>query len=180
MPGFVIHIAVGKEYIKKHKNEIKNESEFFKGILAPDMISLLNKDIEKSKTHYGIWKNGETIVFFDKFFNDEKVDMNNDYWKGYFIHLLTDSDFYLKYFKEETLELRKNNDKYYYDYECLNKSLMKKYHIDNIEDENVTKCMGYINGTPKYLKEDKVEQFINDFSDISIEEQIRLIKKKNI
>ena len=22
MPGFVIHIAVGKEYIKKHKNEI--------------------------------------------------------------------------------------------------------------------------------------------------------------
>ncbi len=33
MPGFVIHIAVGKEYIKKHKNEVKNTEEFFKEYL---------------------------------------------------------------------------------------------------------------------------------------------------
>lgn len=40
MPGFTIHIAVAKEYIKKHKDEIKNEEEFIKGIIDPDYIFL--------------------------------------------------------------------------------------------------------------------------------------------
>ena len=38
MPGFVIHIAVAKEYINKHKNEIKDEKEFLNGVVAPDLI----------------------------------------------------------------------------------------------------------------------------------------------
>ena len=36
MPGFVIHIAIAKEYERKHKNEIKNTEEFIKGAIAPD------------------------------------------------------------------------------------------------------------------------------------------------
>ena len=56
MPGFVIHLAVAKEYMQKHKDEIKNEEEFMRGILEPDLISDLNKNISKGKTHYG--KNG--------------------------------------------------------------------------------------------------------------------------
>ena len=42
MPGFIIHIAVGKEYIKKHENEIKDVDEFIKGIVAQDLSSILN------------------------------------------------------------------------------------------------------------------------------------------
>ena len=105
--------------------------------------------------------------------------MYSDYWKGYFIHLLTDIDFYLKYFKEETLELIKNADTFYYDYDCLNKNLIERYHINNITDENVTKYMEYVEGTPKYLSEDKVVQFIEYFSEINIEKQIKAIMKEN-
>ena len=45
MPGFVIHLAIGQEYLRKQN---KNYSEEFqKGIVAPDFID------DKSKTHYG-------------------------------------------------------------------------------------------------------------------------------
>ena len=178
MPGFIIHIAVGKEYVKKHENEIKNIEEFLKGILAPDLISILNKKINKSITHYGKRGGKELEINLDKFLKDKKVDIKNDYWKGYFIHLITDSYFYIDTFKEETIEIRKNNDSFYYDYDCLNKKLIEKYNIHNIKNKNVSECIQYIDGTPKYLKEGKVIQFIEKISDISIEDQINRIKKK--
>ena len=177
MPGFVIHIAIGKEYIKKHKNEVKNTEEFFKGILAPDLISLLNKNISKDITHYGKWNFIDLEIHLDKFLKDENVDLSKDYWKGYFIHLLTDYNFYLKAFKEETSEVIKNNDNYYYYYDCLNKVLIEKYHIYNITDENITKYMKYTEGEPKYLRADKVIQFITDLSNICIEEKIKIENK---
>ncbi len=179
MPGFIIHIAVGKEYIKKHENEIKDVDEFIKGIVAPDLISILNKEINKSITHYGKWSDKDSMKNLDTFLEDNKVDISKDYWKGYFIHLITDYYFYLESFKDETLEIKKNNDSFYYDYDCLNKSLIKKYNIDNIKDENVSKCIKYINDMPKYLKEEKVIQFIAKLSDISVADQIELIRKKN-
>ena len=46
MPGYVIHIAIATQYIKKHNN-IKNEEEFIKGTIYPDSVS------EKKLTHYG-------------------------------------------------------------------------------------------------------------------------------
>ena len=60
MPGFTIHIAVAKEYAKKHPKEIRDVDEFIKGSIAPDNISLENSDIDKSTTHYGKWGKGET------------------------------------------------------------------------------------------------------------------------
>ncbi len=43
MPGFVIHIAIGQEYLRKHN---KNYSkEFIKGTVEPDFTE------DKTKTH---------------------------------------------------------------------------------------------------------------------------------
>ena len=42
MPGFTIHIAIAKEYAKKHKKEIINEEEFVEGTISPDYISIIN------------------------------------------------------------------------------------------------------------------------------------------
>lgn len=44
MPGFQIHIAIGKRYIKKHK--IENTKDFLRGTIAPDFVE------DKSKSHY--------------------------------------------------------------------------------------------------------------------------------
>lgn len=43
MPGYVIHLAVAKEYAKR-KN-IENTEEFLKGCIMPDMM-------DKSNSHY--------------------------------------------------------------------------------------------------------------------------------
>ena len=176
MPGFVIHIAVGKEYMKKHPDEIKNKEEFLEGVLAPDLIPKLNDKENKSNTHYGKWGNYNMIINLDKFLEDPKVDIGKDYWKGYFMHLLTDKEFYLDYFEEETEKVVQNKDNYYYDYDCLNKSLIEKFQIERNLNDNITKYMNQIEGTPKYLKVEKVIRFIEEIASKSIEEQIQLIK----
>lgn len=33
MPGFVIHLAVAKEYLKRHPEDRENEEEFYRGII---------------------------------------------------------------------------------------------------------------------------------------------------
>lgn len=45
MPGYIIHVAVGKIYAQN--NEIEDLQSFYRGIIDPDMTD------DKSKTHYG-------------------------------------------------------------------------------------------------------------------------------
>ncbi len=172
MPSFVIHIAVAKEYIKNHKNEIKNQEEFIQGAIAPDLISIINKNEDKSKTHYGKWNNVDMEINLDKFLLDSKVDMEKDYWKGYFLHLLTDKKFYMECFRKETENSIDNNDTFYYDFDCLNKPIIEKYEIGKDYDENVTKYMKFVIGKPKYLKEEKVIKFIDEISKSNINSYI--------
>ena len=180
MPGFVIHLAVAKEYMQKHKDEIKNEEEFMRGILEPDLISDLNKNISKGKTHYG--KNGVRKIksYLDLFLADPKVDMSKDYYKGYFVHLVTDNEFYLNYFKDETLDMISKNDSYYHDYDCLNKILMEKFKVGKTYNENVDKFMNYLDEEPEYLNEEKVVDFIEEVTNESIEERIKDIKIESL
>ena len=178
MPGFVIHLAVAKEYMNKHQNEINNKKEFIRGIIEPDLIADLNKNISKGQTHYG--KNGVRKLksYLDLFLADPKVDMTKDYYKGYFVHLFTDNEFYLNYFKTETQDMISNNDSYYHDYDCLNKALMEKYKIGKTYIKDVDKYMNYIEEEPKYLTEEKVVNFIEKITTESIEERIENVKKE--
>ena len=179
MPGFVIHIAIAKQYIKKHKNEIKDEKEFIKGIIKPDLNEEFTEVIKnKSTTHYGAWGNYEITTNIDQFLKDEKVDIKNDYWKGYLLHLLSDHYFYNIDFNEEMKQIIENNDKFYYDYDCLNKTLINKYEIEQMQ--NIKKYMNFFDGEPKYLKIDRIIRFIEKISDFNIEEQIKIIEEKGM
>lgn len=179
MPGITIHIAVAKQYMKKHKLEIKDEEEFFKGSLAPDRNQDMTKSAEnKSETHYGKWQDYETIINIDEFLKDSKVDMEQDYWKGYFLHLLTDHYFCNVYFKKQVDEIKKNNDQFHYDYNCLNKVLLKKYKIEIID--NLKKHMNIYDKQPKYLKESKIIDFIEEISSMNIKDQVEIIKQKGM
>ena len=111
----------------------------------------------------------------DKFLEDPKTNMNTDYFKGYFLHLLTDHYFYNKYFRKETDEEIKNKDGFYYDYDCLNERILKKYEIVLIEE--IKMYMKGIKGTPKYLKPEKVVNFIEEMSNISLKEQEEINRK---
>ena len=181
MPGFTIHIAIAKQYIKKNKEKIKNEEEFIKGSISPD----LNKKMdglteEKSKTHYGLWGRYQVETYINEFLEDVNVDINEDYWKGYFIHLLADHYFYNKerFFKKEYEDMKKNNDKFYNDFDCLNKGLIEKYRIEPLE--NIQKYMNMYDGEPKYLKLDKIVKFIEEISDVNIQDILNIIKQKGM
>ena len=47
MPGYVIHLAVAEEYLKKHKDKDEDYNEFINGVIFPDSIK------DKLLTHYG-------------------------------------------------------------------------------------------------------------------------------
>lgn len=152
MPGYVIHLATANEYIRKHKDEIYNKEEFFKGCIAPDETDKENKKV----THYG---NGSDQVELRKYLQNNNLD--SDYKKGYFLHLITDYIFYNKL-------LECISKKIYNDYDILNDYLIKKYDVkllDEIKDK-----VFYENGQTEILSQELAEKIIDVASNQSLEE----------
>ena len=182
MPGFVIHLAVGKRYIEKHEKQIKNMEDFLKGLIEPDLYKKQNERKEyKVKTHYSKSENNHTIIDINRFLKDKKVDIKKDYWKGYFIHLITDYYFYNIEFIEECKKAKENNDKFYYDYDCLNKDLISKYNINKYKlAPKIKESISVIDGKPKYLTYNKLVDFIEKISNLDINKQIKIIKENGM
>lgn len=179
MPGFTIHIAIAKEYARKHKGEIRNIDEFIEGTIAPDYIPIENKNISKSMTHYGYWGDwtrDDQKIYLEAFLKDSKVDLGIDYWKGYFIHLLADDYFDRIYFRQEAVKAKENNQTFHRDYDCLNAKIVEKYKIKTIE--KIQKYMQCIAEKPRYLDMDKILKFIEDISNMNLKEQEIFIKQK--
>lgn len=169
MPSFAIHLAVAREYVKKCLGDIKNLESFWKGTIAPDLGK--NRE-ERNQFHYV--KDDDNIVDYGDFF--ERHQMINDYEKGYLLHLIVDEAFYCYTFQEETSRMRKNHDNFYYDYDCINYTLLQVYDIPQLNETE-----GYIHqidGIPKYLNIEKILKFIHHISQISLEEQILNIQKQ--
>ena len=150
MAGYVIHLAVAESYIKKHEDDIKDYNRFIEGVIFPDSVS------EKSITHYGE-KSSKTDL--KAFLEDNKID--NDYNKGYFLHLVKDYIFYnklLKYFSKDI----------YNDYDILNEKLQKKFNVTL--PENIKDKVFYKEGKTKVLKLENIIKFIEDVSDYKLDE----------
>ncbi len=143
MAGYVIHLAVGEEYLRNFPNEIINYEKFIEGIIYPDTVS------EKSLTHYGP---KSSQVHLNEFFSDR--DLDNDFNKGYFIHLVTDYLFYNRF-------LTVFSKKYIYnDYDILNKSLEDKFKV-KIPDK-IKNYVFFNIGETKILNLDEVINFIKE------------------
>lgn len=109
MPGYVIHLAIAEKNI--NLSNIRNKEEFVKGVIAPDILKNIGIN-----SHYGNSSNPNLEKFF------EKHNLETDYNKGYFLHLVTDYLFYNRFLKEWSPEI-------YADYNSLNSILIKKYGI---------------------------------------------------
>ena len=73
MPGYVIHLSVAEEYLKKHdKNE--NYLEFIEGVIFPDSVT------DKSLTHYGPSSSQVNLYNFLK-----EHELNDSFTRGYFL-----------------------------------------------------------------------------------------------
>lgn len=148
MAGYIIHLAVGKEYAKN--NRIEDIEEFERGIIAPDLIG----ENDKEKSHYGPSSSKPGL---NKFL--EVRGISNDYDEGYFIHLLTDFLFYNKFLKEWNSEI-------YEDYDKLNERLIKKYNI-KIPSE-IQKTVDFKSGKVSVLDEEELYKFITYVGKINV------------
>ncbi len=155
MPGYVIHLAVGKVYEKN--NKIKNISAFRKGLIAPDMTD------DSPKAHYG---KDSSQPDFKKFLSDNKIF--DEYTEGYFLHLVTDNLFYNCLLKSWSTSI-------YEDYDRLNRIISQRYGIEIPEE--IQDIVKFKNGKPEMLDEEEVAAFIDAVGKINIRE---LLQKGNI
>ena len=149
MPGYVIHLAVTQEYLRK--NNKKKTDDFMLGSVEPDFTT------DKSKTHYG---KSPAYTNLKKYLESNKID--NDFNQGYFLHLVTDYLFYNYYLDE----IRK--PQIYEDYDMTNKFLIEKYKIDlprKVEDKVFFK-----EGIPQILTLELACKVIDEISEYKLEE----------
>ena len=157
MPGYVIHLAVGKIY--SQNNEIEDLKSFEKGIIAPDMSE------DKSKSHYGPYSSSPGL---NRFVQENGISCSYD--EGYFLHLATDYLFYNRF-------LKKWDKIIYEDYDRLNSILIDKYGIKIPED--IQEKVKFKKGKPSILNEDDICNFINSVGRINIR-QITLKGELNL
>lgn len=150
MPGYVIHLAIANEYLKRHENK-EDKEEFIKGVIYPDSVK------DKSITHYG--KNSAHSNLYE-FLCKNKID--NSFYRGYFMHLITDYFFYNRLIDYPTKAI-------YNDYDLLNEFILKKYKFDVppkikevIKKPKSTKL--------KYLSEEMITGFIDETAKVDLYE----------
>ena len=148
MAGYVIHLAVAEAYKVKHIDDIKNYEDFIKGVIFPDSVS------DKSLTHYG---EKSSKVNLKEFLRENEID--NDYNKGYFLHLVTDYIFYNKFLDCFSKDI-------YNDYDILNEIIQKKFNV--IIPESVNDKVFYKRVYTSILAEEKVIKFIEEVSDYKL------------
>lgn len=149
MAGYVIHLAVAEEYIRKHKDENADYKEFIKGVIFPDSVK------DKSETHYGTESSKSNVY---KFLLDKKLDTSFN--RGYFLHLLTDYIFYNKYLDCISKDI-------YNDYDILNRTLINKYNV-KIPKE-VENSVFFLEGELKILSLEMIDNLIEEISNMSID-----------
>lgn len=150
MPGYVIHLAIGKVY--SQNNEIKDLESFKKGIMAPDMQE------DKSKSHYGPFSSSPGIKEFL-----EQKGISDSYNEGYFLHLLTDYLFYNKF-------LNKWEKSIYDDYDIINGDIIKKYGIEIPEE--IKEKVKFKEGKLSILNEEDIYKFIELVGKLNIRQII--------
>lgn len=168
MPSYVIHVAIGQEYIKKHPGNIQNKEQFIQGVIAPD------RDENKQKAHFCI--TDRTNIQLCDYIKTHSI--LSDYEKGYYLHLLTDYLFYSVMFKEENKTAQKEGVGLYSDYDVLTKPLILKYQVELPKE--IEQYSRFVEGKLTYLAFDKISEFIDLVSSFQIEEEIenRLSKKE--
>ena len=153
MAGYVIHLAVGKAYIKNN-SDVQDVDKFLEGTIMPDML-------QKPQSHFG---DDTAKPGLDAFVNSHP--MSSDFNKGYFLHLITDYLFYNKY-----LENFEWTPDVYDDYDRLNKILMERYNIQ-IPDE-IKSVVQFKDDELKVFNLESICKFIETVGKINIDELIQ-------
>lgn len=160
MAGFVIHLAIAQEHLKKSKRKEENEEQFIFGSVQPDFI------MPKTASHYGA-----TPEYTDlkKFLKNNDIESSID--RGRFLHLITDYLFYNHYLGHYPRE--ELND----DYDFANKQLVEKYNVNVIKE--VKDKIYFKEGTPKHMTFDLACKVIDEISELDLDQVKKEVLKDN-
>ena len=186
MASFSIHLAVAKRYLDKW--QINNESEFYRGAVAPDFTD------DKRKAHYSgtytdeLKNNLANKVRLNEYLKSNIV--NNDYEVGVFLHLVTDYLFFNSFFDEETINrygFKEFFRNMYYSYDLIGEEVIEKYEIgDIIESMPELKVnievkrkqeLATTEGLENLLPMEKLGNFIEYVSDVDLAHYISCISE---
>lgn len=145
MPGYIIHLAVGKIYLQH--NKVEDIQRFEKGIIAPDRVT------DKKKSHYGPYSSKPGL---SKYLQENGC--SSSYEEGYFLHLATDYLFYNKFLTNWDVTI-------YEDYDKLNAALIQRYNIK--VPEEIEETVQFEEGCPTILKLEELCSFINTVGKIN-------------
>lgn len=133
MASLNIHIVIAKRYVEKHQ-DIKNLEEFYNGTVAPDIAS------DKKISHYTNTLNCNKENLLDYFEKKvmlnrylAKYEINNEYNKGYFLHLITDYLFFNYFFNKNYLTNTTSQEFFnnlYFSYDFIENYLKEKYNFN--------------------------------------------------
>ena len=155
MAGYAIHIAIAKEYLKKHNGY--NEEEFIKGTIYPDTVK------DKTLTHFS---NKSANSNLKEFLG--KYSIQNSYYAGWFLHLIVNREFYQSYLNNWDQRKDANREILLQDYDILNKEIMEKYEVTfpkEIQEYAILK-----EGELTYIKRETIFDFIEKMSKINLED----------
>ncbi len=154
MPGFVIHLSAAKVWLDKHKGSVKEPDQFLRGVIEPDLL-------RKPFSHYG---EDTTAPGLDRYIACN--DMESDFCRGYFFHLLTDHLFYNEYLNNFVWK-----PEVYDDYDRLNKLLMEEYGIDL--PDSVRSAVRFKDGSLEVFNYESIKGFIETVGNIDLEQYIK-------
>ena len=180
MPSYCIHLAIGNLY--KKKNKIVDEASFDAGIIAPDFAK------DKELSHYSA--KGRKSLSLPEFLAkkvelDKYLEVNNidsDFKRGEFLHLVTDYIYFTQFFSREQME--RLGDEFmptmYYSYDRIKEYVEEKYNVVYPGDlatvlnaiEEKRKLLGFDKGVTKenILPMKKLDSFIEFCSNIHLEQ----------
>lgn len=178
-----IHLAIAKEYLKKHKE--LDYKKIISGTLYPDGVE------DSDGAHFTDMSRGSDNLSHVR----GKVDLYaflkehpslDDFGLAWFLHLVTDYLFFEECFSEEYLLSRTYDefrDELYFAYTHINLYLSEKYHI--LDSDYKDYPGEYYPGEPYetcILPIDMMDNFIKRVASIDLDKYIQKIKKykKNI
>jgi hypothetical protein len=173
MPGVVIHLAVAKEYLKKQS--LTDKMRLFEGSLAPD-------DAENPATthHSSLDFHNDALSFLNGKINIYETlsnfDLNTDYGRGYFLHLITDYEYYNLVKRQRDyscMPYRELKDSLHHDYNVTTSHFKEKYDI--VLPDYLKRFDSELEGDPVALSLEQYDDFVKRMGEINLEEYYRAL-----
>ena len=171
MPGISIHLAAANKHLETHK--IKDKDAFILGSISPDL-----EDDGKNRHHPSPGFRDSVISYLKGKVNLKEClpdfDINTDFGKGYFLHLVMDYEFSRALLKNgdkyRDLSYREFKDLLYHDYTVTNKHFMDKYNV--VFPESMKEFSASEDGTPAILDLEEIDKIIEWLGALDLDEYL--------